>query len=205
MGGEELDRGSLRGSAVELAPSVLGCLISHTTDEGTVTVRLTEVEAYVGDGVDPGSHAYRGKTRRNASMFGEPGHLYAYFTYGMHVCGNIVCSPEGEPSGLLMRGGEVVEGIELARERRPTSRRDTDLARGPARLAKALGITLDLDGSDLFSPPFSLRRGERATAVVTGPRTGLSGVAGGPGFPWRFSIEGDPTVSPYKRHPRAIG
>lgn len=190
-------------SAVELGPVILGCLISHTTPEGTVTIRLSEVEAYVGNGVDPGSHAHRGKTKRNASMFGEPGHLYAYFTYGMHVCGNIVCSPDGQPSGLLMRGGEVVEGIELARHRRTTAKTDRDLARGPGRLAVALGIQLTDDGSDLFAPPFLLHEGEAPGRVLCGPRTGVSGAGGGSSYPWRYWIEGDRTVSPYKKHPRA--
>ncbi|QPZ37112.1 DNA-3-methyladenine glycosylase [Paramicrobacterium chengjingii] len=198
-----LDRALLLASAVELGPSLLGSLISHTTPEGTVTIRLSELEAYVGNGVDPGSHAHRGKTKRNASMFGEPGHLYAYFTYGMHVCGNIVCSPEGQPSGLLMRGGEVVEGIELARHRRTTTNTDRDLARGPGRLAVALGIQLADDGSDVFAPPFLLRAGGQSGRVLSGPRTGVSGPGGSSSYPWRFWIEGDPTVSPYKRHPRA--
>jgi DNA-3-methyladenine glycosylase len=175
-------------------------VLRHTTDAGTVAVRITEVEAYVGQGVDPGSHAFRGKTRRNASMFGEPGHLYCYFTYGMHVCANIVCSPEGEASGCLIRAGEVVEGLELARERRTTSKSDRDLAQGPARLVVALGISLDDDGSDLFSPPFALESGTSAVEHSTGPRTGL---AGGAELPWRFWIPGEPSVSPYKRHPKA--
>lgn len=198
-----LDRDTLMGSAVELGPELLGSLISHTTPEGTVTIRLTELEAYVGNGVDPGSHAHRGKTQRNASMFGEPGHLYAYFTYGMHVCGNIVCSPGGEPAGLLMRGGEVIDGIELARSRRTTTKTDRDLARGPGRLAVALGIQLADNGADLFAPPFLLQQGDGATSVLSGPRTGISGAGGSVEYPWRFWIEGDRTVSPYKRHPKA--
>ncbi|SEC11583.1 DNA-3-methyladenine glycosylase [Paramicrobacterium humi] len=198
-----LTRTDLLGSAVDLGPLLLGTLISHTTDEGTVTIRLTELEAYIGNGVDPGSHAYRGKTKRNSSMFGEPGHLYAYFTYGMHVCGNMVCSPEGEPAGLLMRAGEVVEGLELARLRRPAAKKDRDLARGPGRLATALGLRLDDDGSDLFAAPFALTAGTRPTDVMAGPRTGISGAGGGAQFPWRFWIPGDPTVSPYKRHPKS--
>lgn len=195
-----LDRAFLERPSVEVAPALLGAVLRHTTDAGTVAVRLTEVEAYVGQGIDPGSHAFRGKTRRNASMFGEPGHLYCYFTYGMHVCANVVCSPEGEASGVLLRAGEVVEGIELARYRRTTSKGDRDLAQGPARLVVALGISLSDDGSDLFAPPFTLEPSAAVVEHSAGPRTGLTG---GAELPWRFWIPGDPSVSPYKKHPKA--
>lgn len=198
-----LDREFLMPSAVDVGPQLLGAVVSHTTADGTVSIRLTELEAYVGNGVDPGSHAHRGKTKRNAAMFGEPGHLYAYFTYGMHVCGNIVCAPENQPSGLLMRGGEVIEGLDLARRRRTTSKSDRDLARGPGRLAVALGIQLADNGADLLAEPFSLQRGEPVNAVKSGPRTGISGAGGSDAYPWRFWIDGDRTVSPYKRHPRS--
>ena len=165
-----------------------------------VTLRITEVEAYLGVGEDPGSHSFRGKTARNAVMFGEPGHLYTYFTYGMHVCANVVCSPEGSASGILLRGGEIVAGVELARARRTTSKSDADLARGPARLAVALGITLADGGADLARGRFSLELPAAASAHSSGPRTGVSGDGGGPAYPWRFWIPGDPTVSPYKAH-----
>lgn len=194
------DRAFFERPSVEVAPELLGTIFRHETDAGTVAVRITEVEAYVGQGIDPGSHAFRGKTARNASMFGEPGHLYCYFTYGMHVCANIVCSPEGEASGCLIRAGEVVEGVELARARRLTSKNDRDLAQGPARLVVALGISLTDDGSDLFAPPFSLERGAASVDHRTGPRTGLFG---GAELPWRFWIPGEPSVSPYKKHPKA--
>jgi len=141
---------------LDVAPEILGCIIQRTDDEGTVTIRITEVEAYLGDGTDPGSHAFRGRTRRNATMYGPPGHLYAYFSYGMHVCANIVCSPEGTASALLLRGGEIVDGLAEARSRRTTSKADSDLAKGPARLTIALGIGLGDDGADLDSPPFEL-------------------------------------------------
>ncbi|MET1051937.1 MAG: DNA-3-methyladenine glycosylase [Mycetocola sp.] len=196
-----IDRAFLERSSLEVAPALLGSVLSHTTDAGTVAVRITEVEAYVGEGIDPGSHAFRGKTARNASMFGEPGHVYCYFTYGMHVCANVICSPEGEASACLIRAGEIVEGIELARSRRLTSKSDRDLAQGPARLVVALGISLGDDGRDLFAPPFSLEGTTTAAdGYATGPRTGL---AGGAELPWRFWIPGEPTVSPYKKHPKA--
>ncbi|MET1017322.1 DNA-3-methyladenine glycosylase [Orlajensenia leifsoniae] len=198
-----LDRAALSRDAVELAPELLGALLTHRTSEGDVTVRLTEVEAYRGTGEDPGSHAHRGMTPRTTVMFGEPGHLYAYFTYGMHTCVNIVCSPAGSASALLLRAGEIVDGVELARRRRPSAASDRDLARGPARLASALGIPLAENGADLFSDPFALRGPDAAPDVARGPRVGVSGAGGGAAYPWRFWIPGDPTVSVYRRHARS--
>lgn len=192
------DRTVLERGAVEMAPLLLGAVLTHRG----VSLRITELEAYVGGGVDPGSHAHRGKTNRNASMFGPPGHLYAYFTYGMHTCANIVCSPDGTASGVLVRAGEVVDGIEEARRRRPTSKKDRDLARGPALLTLALGISLSDNGADLNTPPFDLEFPASPAVYETGPRTGLSGEGGTDAFPWRFWIPGEPSVSPYKRHPK---
>ena len=184
----------LAGPVLEVAPRLLGSVLRH----GDVAVRLTEVEAYDGPD-DPGSHAYRGRTRRNATMFGAPGHLYCYFTYGMHVCCNVVCGPEERPSAVLLRAGEVVEGLSQARSRRPGSS-DRDLARGPARLCRALGIDLTHDGIDLTvsvgrpaTPTLTL--GELSVDVSTGPRVGLRGA---PDRPWRFWVTGDPTVSAYR-------
>lgn len=192
-------------SSLEVAPRLLGAHLRHATAEGAVTVRITEVEAYVGDGVDPGSHAFRGRTKRNAVMYGPPGHLYAYFTYGMHVCANVVCSQEGEASAVLLRAAEVVEGRELAEVRRagPSGRRipGRDLARGPARLVVAAGITLADDGADLFAEPFELLLPSVEPVYETGPRTGVSGAGGGAAYPWRYWLPGEATVSAYKRHP----
>lgn len=188
----------LSAPAPEVAPLLLGALLHVRSDEGVVTVRLTEVEAYHGP-VDPGSHAYRGRTERNRVMFGPPGGLYTYFTYGMHTCANIVCSPEGVGSGILLRAGEVVAGRDLARERRTTSRTDADLARGPARLVVATGITLDDGGADVVvGDRVRLELQEPAAVFSQGPRTGVAGPGGTHEFPWRFWIPGDPTVSPYK-------
>ena len=197
------DREFFAAPATEVAPLLLGALLTHESDDGAVIVRLTEVEAYLGDGSDPGSHAFRGRTKRNAVMFEEPAHLYAYFTYGMHVCANVACSPPGEASGVLMRGGEVVDGIDLARSRRPTAKRDVDLARGPARLATAAGIRLTDNGADLLGGAFRITPAPTAPAVASGPRTGVSGPGGSAAFSWRFWIPADPTVSPYKRHKAA--
>jgi DNA-3-methyladenine glycosylase len=179
----------LSGPPEQVAPLLLGGLLSHAG----VTVRLTEVEAYAGP-LDPGSHAFRGRTERNAVMFGPPGHLYVYFTYGMHFCVNVVCGPEGDPSACLLRAGEVVEGLDLARERRPGAR-DRDLARGPARLTRALGLTREQNGADLGRGPVRLEAGERVAEVSTGPRVGLRAA---PDRPWRFWVTGDPTVSAYR-------
>ncbi|WP_223694822.1 DNA-3-methyladenine glycosylase [Leifsonia poae] len=223
------DREFFLASSLEVAPRLLGAVLRHETPEGAVAVRITEVEAYVGDGVDPGSHAFRGRTRRNAAMYGEPGHLYAYFTYGMHVCANVVCSPEGVATAVLLRAGEVIEGAELARARRSARGRGADdpsasdvparvvqarvvparvvpardLARGPARLVVATGIRLEQNGADLLASPFSLRLPRIPAAFEAGPRTGVSGAGGGESFPWRFTLPGDTTVSPYKRHPKS--
>lgn len=190
--------------SVEVAPLILGALLSRTSPEGTTSLRITEVEAYLGVGEDPGSHSFRGKTARNAVMFGEPFHLYTYFTYGMHTCANIVCSPVGSASGILLRAGEVVDGIELARERRGESVPLRDLARGPARLTKAMGIPLADGGASLSVSPYGLRMPDHPVPFETSLRTGLSGVGGGAAYPWRFFIAGDPTVSPYKRHPKLV-
>lgn len=177
-----------------MAPRLLGGLLHGRG----VTVRLTEVEAYRGE-TDPGSHAFRGPTPRTRIMFERPGTLYVYFSYGMHVCANVVTSPAGEASAVLLRAGEVVDGVELARERRSTSRSDADLARGPARLCVALGIVLDDDGDDLESGQIRLEPPLAAPPVVaSGPRTGVSGGGGSELYPWRFWIPGDPTVSPYR-------
>ncbi|MFJ3489141.1 DNA-3-methyladenine glycosylase [Leifsonia aquatica] len=200
-------REAFEASSLEVAPRLLGAVLRHTTAQGTVGLRITEVEAYIGDGLDPGSHAFRGRTKRNAVMYGPPGHLYAYFTYGMHVCANVVCSPEGEATAVLLRAAEVVEGESLAEVRRVGASGRTiphrDLARGPARLVVAAGIALADDGADLFGGRFELLLPDEQAEYATGPRTGVSGAGGGAAFPWRYWLPGDPTVSPYKRHPKS--
>ncbi|MFJ4028169.1 DNA-3-methyladenine glycosylase [Paenarthrobacter sp. NPDC089989] len=196
-------RDVLSGDPRTLAPLVLGAVLTHHSESGPVSVRLTEVEAYMGprDSAhpDPGSHTYGGRTARNAPMFGPPGFLYVYFTYGMHYCANIVCGPEGAPSALLLRAGEIVAGEELAAVRRPASKSHNDLASGPARLASALGLTTADSGRDALAAPFSLWLPESpAAAVASGPRVGVAGPGGTTEYPWRFWIEDDPTVSRYK-------
>jgi DNA-3-methyladenine glycosylase len=193
------DRDFFASPSVEVAPLLLGAVFSHQTDDGLVAVRITEVEAYLG-ALDPGSHAFRGQGKKNAVMFGEPGHLYTYFTYGMHVCANVVCSPAGTASAVLLRAGEIVDGLELARARRVASRKDADLARGPARLCVAMGITLADGGLDLAEGPMTLRLPESPSPFASGPRTGVSGDGGGADYPWRFWIPDEASVSPYKPH-----
>ena len=189
------DRDLLAMPSLKVAPLLLGGTITI----GPVVLRITEVEAYLGE-KDPGSHAFRGPGRRNAVMFGPPGRLYTYFSYGMHVCANVVCSPEGTASGILLRAGEVIEGVEIARERRPSSRRDVDLARGPARLTVALGIVLADAGTDLATGRVRLALPVATSVFEYGPRTGVSGPGGTDAYPWRFWIPGDATVSLYKAH-----
>ncbi|MGW4855962.1 DNA-3-methyladenine glycosylase [Streptomyces sp. NPDC004288] len=187
---------------LDVAPDLLGRTLVRTTDEGRMELRLTEVEAYAG-AIDPGSHAFRGRTARNAVMFGPPGHAYVYFTYGMWHCLNLVCGPEGHASGVLLRAGEIVEGAGQARPRRRSARSDHELAKGPARLATALDIALSLNGTDACASQdgaLALLTGTPPAAdhVSSGPRTGVGG--DGAPHPWRFWITGDPTVSPYRPH-----
>ena len=189
------DRSVFEAPATEVAPLLLGALL--TVDD--VVLRVTEVEAYLGVGVDPGSHAYRRRGQKNDTMFGPPGHLYTYFTYGMHVCSNVVCLPEGEASAVLLRAGAIVDGVEVARMRRATSRSDVDLARGPARLTVAMDIGLADDGNDLATGRVRLELPAAASSFETSLRTGVSGAGGVEPFAWRYFIPGEPTVSPYKR------
>lgn len=165
-----------------------------------VAVRITEVEAYGGVN-DPASHAYT-RTPRSEIMFGEPWRLYVYRSYGMHFCTNIVTGPTETASAVLIRAGEIVDGIELARERRGRQVADVALARGPGNLAKALGLSLEDLGTDLLGG-HEVHLGDELNPtpkIGEGPRVGVSKAAD---VPWRFWIIGDPTVSAYRRSPRA--
>jgi len=211
-----VSRALFTGHALEVAPRLLNGLLTVTSPEGAVTLRITEVEAYHGVGVpgpyDAGSHSRDRRTERNASMFGPPGHAYVYFSYGMHFALNLVCSPEGTASGVLLRAGEIVDGVELAQARRtakrpavtPAATRATipaaQLARGPGNLAAALGITRPThDGRDIFAAPFAFTAAAAPPPdIARGPRVGVSGIAGSTAFPWRFWVPGDPTVSAYR-------
>lgn len=181
----------------QAAPLLLGWTLHSDLAGEQVSVILTEVEAYAG-AQDPGSHAHRGQTRRNATMFGAGGRAYVYFTYGMHWCANVVVHPPGEAGAVLLRAGRVVAGVEVARTRRPKARSDAELASGPARLTKALGIDGAMDGVDLRDPssPIRLLPGAPITQWSHSPRTGVAG--SGAATPWRFYLPDDPTVSRYR-------
>ncbi len=183
---------------LELARALLG---AHFVSRG-VTLRLTEVEAYHGP-ADPGSHGYRGMTPRTEVMFGPPARLYVYRSYGVHWCCNIVCGTKGECAAVLVRAGEVVHGHDLVQERRPGVP-DRDLARGPGRLTKALGIDGHDNGAALAGPaaPFAVHGPTEPVPdelVRTGPRVGVSGPGGsGELYPWRYWIDGERSVSVYR-------
>ena len=182
-------------AASDLAPLLVGALVS----DGGVAVRLTEVEAYAGSD-DPAAHAWPGPRPRTRDLFGPPGTLYCYLSHGLHICGNLVCGAAGGGSAVLLRAGRVVAGLELARERRPGVP-DVALARGPGNLGRALGWTLADSGRSFGSGGLGLVRGEPSGPVRSGPRVGVSVAAG---RPWRFWVDGEPTVSAYRRSPRVV-
>lgn len=197
-----LDREFFDRPVVEVARALLGRVLVHRTEEGEVGVRLTEVEAYAGP-LDPASHAYRGRTRRNGVMFGPPGHAYVYFTYGMHYCVNLVCGGTGTASAVLLRAGEIMLGRDLAHRRRPRST-ERDLARGPARLCQALAIAREQNGADVCEPgsPLRILAGDtaeppRRAPLRSGPRVGVNGAKD---VPWRFWVDGERSVSAYRAH-----
>ena len=186
-----MDRGFYARPAEVVAPELLGAVISH----GIRRARIVEVEAYGGEGEDPASHAHRGLTPRTASMFGPPGRLYVYLSYGMHWCANVVTGNDGEGSAVLLRAAEVVGGAEVIRVARTTARTDAELLRGPGNLARGLGLTRDHDGMDLTGAEKSLWLEEfagEAGAVVVTSRIGISRATD---RPWRWFLEGSPAVS----------
>lgn len=185
-----------------VAPKLLGSVLTCKTPEGTVSIALTETEAYSGE-ADPASHAYRGRTPRNATMFGRAGHLYVYRSHGLHWCANVVTGTDGIASGVLIRAGRVIEGEYLARMRRGEKVASPRLARGPGNFCQALGITGEHNGTDLLAgASVVLSDGEPVPAALirVGPRVGVSKA-----HDWqhRFYLAGDPTVSAYRVSPRA--
>ncbi len=204
MGEPEL-RARLAVPALTLAPRLIGAVLVSDVGGERVAVRLTEAEAYEGT-EDPASHAYRGPTRRTAVMFGRAGHLYCYFTYGMHWCANLVCDVEGRASAVLLRAGDIVEGSATAHCRRPAARTSAELARGPARLATCLGLDAATNGADLCDDSSLVRLeylpARRQRGVVAGPRVGIAAATD---RPWRFWQEGAASVSTYKTGGRRRG
>lgn len=200
--------------ALEVAPHLLGCRLTVTTARGSVTVRITEVEAYGDQGEDPGAHSYNGRTARNASLFGPPRHAYIYQSYGIHFCLNLTAHAAGA-GGVLLRAGEVLAGRDLAVERRGGKDTGAKLLSGPGRLGQGLGVGLPMDGTALqireqaaehetnqHAPnqevSFVLRPASSSPAVRTGPRVGVSGIGGSHQFPWRFWVDQDRSVSAYR-------
>lgn len=184
--------------ALSVARDLIGCVFAHELPEGRVAIRLVEAEAYRG-AQDPGSHGYRGPTPRNRTMYGPPGRLYVYFTYGMHWCVNVVCARAGVCEAVLLRAGEPLAGVEHMRTRRPGIADERLLAAGPARLAHALGIDRRHDAATLLrggefwcaeDPETDSYRGQ-ATRTA---RIGL-GVGRGDELPWRFVVPGHPYAS----------
>jgi DNA-3-methyladenine glycosylase len=192
-GGRPLPRAFYARDPVVVARAVLGRLLVHDSPQGRVSGLIVEAEAYRGAG-DPASHAHRGRTARNAAMFGEPGHAYVYFTYGMHHCLNLVTGSAGKASAVLVRALEPVDGDELMRVRRGAGA-TTRLARGPGNVARALGLTRAHDGLDLVGGPLWLsdlppRRGGHR--IAHGPRVGIRVALD---RDWRCFLEGHPCVS----------
>jgi DNA-3-methyladenine glycosylase len=175
----------------EAAPELLGKVLVH----GERAARIVEVEAYCG-AEDPGSHAYRGLTKRNATMFGPPGRLYVYFTYGMHWCANAVCGPDGEGVAVLLRAAEPLAGIDEMRARRPAARRDRDLLAGPARLCQAFGLDGTFDGADLVTADRGVTIVDDGVPPPDAPAVSTRiGLSAGSELPWRWCTPGSPHLS----------
>ena len=188
-----LPRSFYRRDPRDVAPELLNKLVVR----GPLVARLVEVEAYCG-GEDAGSHAFRGQTRRNATMFGPPGLLYVYFTYGMHWCANAVCGEPGQGVAVLLRAAAPVDGIDAMRAVRPAARRERDLLSGPAKLCQAFGLTGAHDGADLVTGDHDVVLADDGTPPPTdpgvGPRIGLA-AGKGDAHPWRWWVRDDPNVS----------
>jgi DNA-3-methyladenine glycosylase len=183
-----LPRSFYRRDPREVAPELLGKVLRH----GPVEARIVEVEAYCG-AEDPGSHTYRGRTPRNATMFGPAGGLYVYFTYGMHFCMNAVCGDEGVGVAVLLRAAVPTRGLAEMRERRPAARTDRDLCRGPARLCQAFGVDRTFDGADLVTADRGITILDDGTPPPAEPARSLRiGLSAGADLPWRWYVPGDP-------------
>ena len=198
-----LPRSFYRRDSRVVAPELLGkLLVRRSIDGPSLVARIVEVEAYAG-AEDPGSHGYRGETPRTRTMFGRPGHLYVYFTYGMHWCANAVCGEVGESSAVLLRAAAPLDGLDRLRANRgPVAKRDRDLCSGPAKLCQAFGIDGDFDGADLVTGDRGLRILDDGTPPPEVPAvTRRVGLSAGVEHEWRWLVPGDPNVS----GPRNVG
>jgi DNA-3-methyladenine glycosylase len=187
---------------LQVAPELVGCLLVRRLATGERLIgRIVEVEAYLGDGSDPGSHSHRGPTARNRSMFGPPARLYTYRSYGVHTCANLVCEPPGSGAAVLLRAVEPLAGVESMRRRRGLGARERlgpRLASGPGRLAQAFGLGLEHDGIPALGGELCIRRPAADASplkLARGPRVGLTR---GADLPYRFFAEGSPFVSAWR-------
>ncbi|WP_301148438.1 DNA-3-methyladenine glycosylase [Mycobacterium simiae] len=196
-----MSAGQLVVDPVEAAHRLLGATLIGRGVSGVVV----EVEAYGGvpDGPwpDAAAHSYRGRSGRNAVMFGPPGRLYTYRSHGIHVCANVSCGPDGTAAAVLLRAAVITAGVDVAQARRGPAVRTIALARGPGNLCSALGITMSDNGIDLFDADSPIRLTlNAADGAIAGPRVGVSQAAD---RPWRLWLAGRPEVSAYRRSPRA--
>lgn len=194
--GRSLERDFYRRDPRDVAPDLLGKVLVHRLPGGLRSGRIVEVEAYCGP-IDPAAHTYRGRTTRNATMFGPPGHLYVYFSYGVHWCANVVCGDEDEGVAVLLRALEPLDGLDAMYEARGrAARRDRDLCSGPGKLTQALGIAAGHDGADLTTLVDGVSvldlGDDPPTDIVETTRVGISTAVD---EPWRWYVAGDPNVS----------
>ena len=215
--GAVVDRSFLRRDPRAVAPELLNKLLVRRDDRAGPAIgadeaeeaatgagndggglrvgRIVEVEAYCG-AADPGSHAYRGMTPRNRTMFGSAGGLYVYFSYGMHWCANVVCGDDGDGVAVLLRALAPVAGVDAMRAARPRARRDRDLCSGPAKLCQAFGLDGSYDGADLVRGDRGVWLADDGTPPPARPhQTTRIGLTAGAEHPWRWCVPGDPNVS----------
>jgi DNA-3-methyladenine glycosylase len=187
------DRAWFDRPSADVARDLLGCVLVHDAPEGRVAGRLVEVEAYQGP-EDLAAHSARGRTPRNAVMFGPPGHLYVYLIYGLHHCANVVCGPADKPEAVLLRAAAITHGSELATLRRG-SVPPVRLASGPGNLGAAFGLDRSLNGADLVHGPVWLARGASPARIARRPRVGVAYAGAWAAHPLRFLDPDDPHVS----------